>query len=100
MKKSYLHVVIIVLGIIFISLSAFHENIWYDECYSVAMARHSFADIWKITANDVHPALYYWFLHILYLIFGSNILVFRLFSVVRNCIDWNIRLFSYKKRFW
>jgi len=95
MKKSYLHIVIIILGIVFISLSAFHTNIWFDESYSVAIARKSFGEIWEITSNDVHPPLYYWILHIIYLIFGTNILVFRLFSVVRGSYYWNIRLYTY-----
>ena len=30
----------------------------------------------------MHPALYYWLLHIVYLIFGQNILIYRLFSVL------------------
>ena len=46
------------------------------------LAKHNFADIWKITGNDVHPALYYWALHIIYLIFGNNVVAFRLFSVL------------------
>lgn len=81
-KTKYLHIAIIILGIIFISLSAFHTNLWFDESYSVGIAKHSLIDIWKITGNDVHPALYYWVLHIIYLIFGNNIIAFRLFSVL------------------
>ena len=30
-----LHLIVIVLGTIFISLSAFHSNMWFDESYSV-----------------------------------------------------------------
>lgn len=81
-KKAILHIGIIVLGIIFILLSAFHHDIWFDESYSVAIAKHNFADIWNITGHDVHPALYYWMLHIAYLIFGNNAMIFRLFSVL------------------
>ena len=80
--KKYLHIGIIVLGIIFILLSAFHEDIWFDESYSVAIAKHSFSEIWNITGNDVHPPLYYWMLHIIWLIFGNNVIAFRLFSVL------------------
>ena len=58
-KNKYIHIGIIILGIIFISLSAFHENIWFDESYSVSIARHSFSEIWNITGHDVHPPLYY-----------------------------------------
>lgn len=82
MKKKYIHIGIILIGIIFLSLCAFHTSLWFDESYSVAIARHEFSEIWNITGHDVHPPIYYWFLHIVYLIFGNNILVFRLFSVI------------------
>lgn len=86
MNKKYIHIGIIVLGIIFIFLSAFHENIWFDESYSVAIAKHDFGDIWTITGNDVHPPLYYWMLHIVWMIFGNNVIAFRLFSVLAIAI--------------
>lgn len=87
MKKSkVLHIVVILFGIIFLSICAFHTTLWFDESYSVAIAKHGFLDIWKITGNDVHPALYYWLLHIVYIIFGNNIVVFRLFSVLASII--------------
>ena len=81
-KNKYLHIIIILLGIIFICLPAFHKNIWFDESYSVAIAKHSFSDIWNITGHDVHPPLYYWILHIIWIIFGNQTITFRLFSVL------------------
>ena len=57
---KYLHIAIIILGIIFIFLSVFHNNMWFDESYSVGIARHSFAEIWDITSHDVHPIFYYY----------------------------------------
>lgn len=87
MKKSKIvHLLIIVLGIIFIFIPAFHTGLWFDESYTVGIANKGFAEIWKITGNDVHPALYYWLLHIVYLIFGANILAYRLFSVLAIAI--------------
>ena len=80
------HKILILLGIIFILLAAFHEDIWFDESYSVAIANHSFTEIWTITGNDVHPPLYYWMLHILELIFGSNVIIYRIFSVLAIAI--------------
>ena len=77
-----LHIVIIVVGIIFVSLGAFHTNLWFDESYSVGLARQTFSRIWEIGGNDVHPILYYWCLHIIYLITGGSILAYRLFSIV------------------
>lgn len=86
LNNKKLHVAIIIIGIIFILLSAFHSDIWFDESYSVAIAKHNFVDIWNITGNDVHPALYYWMLHFVYLIFGNNVMIFRLFSVLAIAI--------------
>lgn len=80
------HKIIILLGIIFILLAAFHEDIWFDESYSVAIANHSFTEIWTITGNDVHPPLYYWMLHILQLLFGSKVILYRIFSVMAIAI--------------
>ena len=85
-KNKYIHLGIILLGIVFICLSAFHEDIWFDESYSVAIAKHNFSEIWNITGNDVHPPLYYWMLHIIWLIFGNQIIAFRLFSVLAIAI--------------
>lgn len=86
LTNKKIHIAIIILGIIFISISAFHSDIWFDESYSVAIAKHNILDIWNITGNDVHPALYYWMLHFLYLIFGNNVMIFRLFSVLAIAI--------------
>ena len=81
-KKKYLHIIIIILGIIFISIPIFHQNLWFDESYSVGIISKSFTDIWTIGSNDVHPVLYYWILHILFLFFGSNIYIYRIFSMI------------------
>ena len=81
-KTKILHIAIIILGSIFISISIFHSNMWFDESYSVSLARHSFTEIWQIGGNDVHPILYYFCLHILYLIFGNNLIAYRLFSLI------------------
>lgn len=69
MKKintKYLHIAMIILGIAFISLSIFHNNLWFDESYSVAMAKHSFAEIWQIGGKDVHP-IYITFAYIFFI---------------------------------
>ena len=77
-----IHVLLIIVGLIFISLSIIHSNLWFDETYSVSITNHSFSEIWTITANDVHPPLYYWMLRMLDLIFGENIIVYRIFSMI------------------
>lgn len=83
---KYTHIALIILGIIFILLPAFHTGLWFDESYSVGIATHSLKDIWIIGGSDVHPVLYYCVLHILNLIFGNNILIYRIFSVLCTAI--------------
>ena len=41
-RLKYAHIAIILLGIIFISIPIFHQNLWFDESYSVGMANNSF----------------------------------------------------------
>ena len=80
------HIGIIVAGILFIALGAFHNNIWFDESYSVGLARHTFGEIWSIGVHDVHPILYYWMLRIVYVITGGSIMAYRIFSVIPSAI--------------
>ena len=81
-RNKIIHIAIIILGIIFILIPAFHTNTWFDESYSVGMARHSFLDIWTIGGHDVHPVLYYWMLRIVTLLTNGSILAYRIFSVI------------------
>ena len=89
-KKEKLHIAIIIIGIMFISLTAFHSNIWFDEAYSVGMAEITMVESWNIGGHDVHPVLYYWMLRIVSLIakawgiteVAGKIIIYRLFSVV------------------
>lgn len=79
---KYIHITLIVLGSIFVLLSSFHTNLWFDESYSVSMAKNSFADIWRIGSTDVHPVLYYFMLKVVGLLTGNSILAYRLFSAM------------------
>lgn len=79
-KTKKLHIVLIILGIIFVNMGIFHSNLWFDETYSVGMASKTFTEIWNIGGHDVHPVLYYWILHIIYLLTNGSILAYRIFS--------------------
>ncbi len=80
---KYIHIGIIILGILFICIPVFHSSMWFDESYSVAISNnHNFLEIWQIGGHDVHPVFYYWMLKIISLIFGNNILCYRLMSVL------------------
>ena len=81
LSSSAFHILLLVAGAAFLLTDAFHSNVWFDESYSVGIANHSFADIWYYSSGDVHPVLIYWALHVLNLVFGQNITIYRLFTV-------------------
>lgn len=81
LSSSAFHILLLVAGAAFLLADAFHGNVWFDESYSVGIANHSFADIWYYSSGDVHPVLIYWALHVLSLVFGQNITIYRLFAV-------------------
>lgn len=80
--RKNIHILVVILGAIFVSLSIFHTNLWFDETYSVAIAKHSFSEIWTIGGNDVHPILYYWLLKIVGICTNYSILAYRIFSLI------------------
>lgn len=81
-KTKILHIAIIIIGIVIISINALHTNIWFDEAYSVGMADRGFGEIYTIGSHDVHPILYYWMLKIVRMLFGNQIIAYKLLSVL------------------
>lgn len=94
-KIKKLHIIIIVVGIVFNCVSIFHSNLWFDEAYSVGLVSKSFGDIWRIGGNDVHPVLYYWLLHIVYLVTNGSIIGYRVFSAVCIAVFRGFRVYTY-----
>ncbi len=93
------HCAVVLLGTAFVLTGAFHGNVWFDESYSVAIANHSFSEIWRIGSGDVHPVLFYWCLHVLNLVFGQNILAYRLFAVAGAVCSSLLGLFVVRRDF-
>lgn len=58
--------------------------IWYDEAFSVLLARYEPWQIWSITARDVHPPLYYYVLHCWMILFGDSVLAVRSLSAITD----------------
>ena len=57
--KIKLFYVIPLLFVLLGCLMCFNDTIWVDEAFSVEMVKHSFIEIIKLDALDVHPPLYY-----------------------------------------
>ncbi len=57
------------------------QPLWWDEGYSVWFATHSLDQMAALTAEDIHPPLYYALLHLWTLLGGTGPVSLRLLSV-------------------
>ncbi|MFQ6016139.1 MAG: glycosyltransferase family 39 protein [Anaerolineae bacterium] len=58
------------------------KNVWWDEGWSVWVAKTDLLTIAHRTANDVHPPLYFWLLHYWMKLVGDEEYALRFLSVV------------------
>lgn len=73
-------------------------SVWFDESYTMSMIEHSFSDIVRLTAVDVHPPLYYLSLKAFTLITGENSLfVLRVFSFLSVATCFVLALFPVRR---
>jgi hypothetical protein len=71
-------VVAIAAAVYFVGIS--HELIWYDEAVSVAIASHSFADIFRLLPTENHPPLYFLLLRLARIVLGNSEWALRFLS--------------------
>jgi len=86
MKKNIIYniafVLMLVISAFMYGTMMFNNNVWYDEAYSLAMIKHSFSEIAQITAEDVHPPLYYFGLKLFTSLGGDVIILSKIFSII------------------
>ncbi len=58
------------------------QSVWFDEAYSILVAKQSAGDIVNLAAADTHPPLYYLIVHVWAGIFGWSELALRSLSVL------------------
>jgi mannosyltransferase len=82
-------VAILLLALVLRLINLGSRNLWYDEAFAVLYAEKSFSAILYGTitqvegaAADVHPLLYYFFLHLWMGLFGQSPFVVRLPSLI------------------
>lgn len=61
---------------------SFNNAVWYDESYTMAMIKHDAGEICRITAQDVHPPLYYILLKAFTAPFDYSLFAAKMFSVI------------------
>lgn len=59
-----------------------HQSLWFDEAYSIMLAKQSPHEIIRLTAIDTHPPLYYLLLHYWGELFSWNVVALRSSSVL------------------
>jgi mannosyltransferase len=63
-----------------------NKSVWWDEGWSVWVARQSLLDIARQVSHDVHPPLYFWLLHIWHWGSGDGEFALRFFSALLGII--------------
>lgn len=95
-----LNIILIIVVSFFLLLTASQsKDIWYDETFSLGLARHSIKDLISLTAQDVHPPLYYILLKFATLPFPESIIAGKIFSVIPVILLLSISTFFFTKEF-
>ena len=63
------------------------QSLWYDEGFSVLLARQSIPEIARLTAGDIHPPLYYFLLHGWLQLAGSSEFTLRFLSLLPSVLS-------------
>ncbi len=79
---DYYILVIILIFTLLTLINLDHRGIWYDEAFSIVLARKSFEELIETTIQDTHPPLYYFNLKIWVSVFGESEFSVRFLSYV------------------
>lgn len=100
-NKHYKLIVIIGL-LMFTTMSliiGLNQSVWFDEAYSINLAKKTLGNMLTATSVDVHPPLYYAFLHVWGGTFGFSELSLRISSVLTMSLAILLMIKLIKKRF-
>ena len=83
--KVYRWLIIAVPVVVAAALSLWiglRQSVWFDEAYSIMVAKRSASEIIRLSALDTHPPLYYLILKIWANVFGWSELALRSLSAI------------------
>lgn len=82
--KRYLLTEAAIIALTFICACSIASKpyIWFDESFTIGLARKSVPELIRITAMDVHPPLYYLLVKLFITLFGDSLFVFHLPSLL------------------
>lgn len=82
LKKYWLLLTIIVLGIALRYYNNLGISLWHDEAFSALYIKYPWDEMMYRIGLDVHPPLYYITLRFWHYLFGDSLLALRSFSIV------------------
>jgi hypothetical protein len=75
------------------------QPLWWDEGYSVWFATHPLGSMAALTAQDIHPPLYYALLHGWALLLGAGPVALRLLSVIAGSLTIPVLYLAARRMF-
>ncbi len=83
MKKNlFILLAIVLLGFFLRFHNVSNKELWYDEAFSAEIVSNSYTELYKLSALDVHPPLYYFVLKTFTLFFGNSEVALRFPSII------------------
>ena len=77
----------VLIGCFLIRLIGINQSLWLDEAISINVAKLPIETITtKFSIHDFHPPVYYWFLNIWIKLFGDQVWIMRLSSILFSLI--------------
>ena len=78
----------VIFGLLYMVLCMvqLRQSIWFDESYSAYLTHFDYPKMWDLTAQDVHPPLYYFVLKTWAHFFGHTDFAMRMLSVVCGAV--------------
>ena len=97
---NYISIVLVVFSSVFLIItSCLSDDVWVDETFSLGLAQHNIKDLVSLTAQDVHPPLYYLILKIAMIIFPGSVTAAKIVSAVPVIIVLCISHIFFSKEF-
>ena len=97
---NYISIVLVVFSSVFLIItSCLSDDVWVDETFSLGLAQHNIKDLVSLTAQDVHPPLYYLILKIAMIIFPGSVTAAKIVSAIPVIIVLCISHIFFSKEF-
>ena len=97
-KKNIELIMITIFGLIMISL-CFNRSLWGDEAWTTLLIQNDFGNMLRKISSDVHPPLYFIILKLVTMIFGENIIIMKIVSVLPMILLLFVSNYYIKKLF-